>query len=75
MRFVLVFPEAWIDWIIYSLKRGWAKQKRFGATKSDVATCIGGQTGYESRPYGEWCRNPAACAGKGYCPLDPTCGD
>lgn len=26
-------------------------------------------------PYGEWCRNPAACAGKGYCPLDPTCGD
>jgi|ERR1700721_4821465 len=25
--------------------------------------------------YGEWCRNPAACAGKGYCPLDPTCGD
>lgn len=26
-------------------------------------------------PYGEWCRNPDACAGKGYCPLDPTCGD
>ncbi|HWX30132.1 MAG TPA: hypothetical protein VNZ53_22180 [Steroidobacteraceae bacterium] len=26
-------------------------------------------------PYGEWCRDPAACAGKGYCPLDPTCGD
>jgi len=25
--------------------------------------------------YGEWCRKPAACAGKGYCPLDPTCGD
>lgn len=26
-------------------------------------------------PYGEWCRNPEACKGKGYCPLDPTCGD
>ena len=26
-------------------------------------------------PYGEWCRNPGACKGKGYCPLDPTCGD
>ena len=26
-------------------------------------------------PYGEWCRNPEACTGKGYCPLDPTCGD
>ena len=26
-------------------------------------------------PYGEWCRKPDACAGKGYCPLDPTCGD
>jgi len=26
-------------------------------------------------PYGEWCRDPKACAGKGYCPLDPTCGD
>ena len=25
--------------------------------------------------YGEWCRDPAACAGKGYCPHDPTCGD
>lgn len=26
-------------------------------------------------PYGEMCRNPDVCAGKGYCPLDPTCGD
>jgi hypothetical protein len=26
-------------------------------------------------PYGERCRNPDACKGKGYCPLDPTCGD
>ncbi len=25
--------------------------------------------------YGEWCREPALCAGKGYCPRDPTCGD
>jgi len=25
--------------------------------------------------YGKWCRNPQACTGKGYCPLDPTCGD
>jgi hypothetical protein len=29
----------------------------------------------DERPYREWCRNPAACRGKGYCPLDPTCGD
>lgn len=29
----------------------------------------------DTRAYGEWCRKPAACAGKGYCPLDPTCGD
>ena len=26
-------------------------------------------------PYGPMCRNPAACKGIGYCPLDPTCGD
>ena len=26
-------------------------------------------------PYGDWCRDPDACRGKGYCPLDPTCGD
>lgn len=26
-------------------------------------------------PYGEMCRNPAQCEGKGYCPRDPTCGD
>jgi hypothetical protein len=26
-------------------------------------------------PYGEWCRNPDACRGKGHCPLDPSCGD
>ena len=26
-------------------------------------------------PYGEWCRDPDLCAGKGYCPRDPTCGD
>lgn len=25
--------------------------------------------------YAEWCRDPAACVGKGYCPRDPTCGD
>ena len=29
----------------------------------------------DARAYGEWCRNPKACAGKGYCPLDPTCAD
>jgi len=28
-----------------------------------------------SSPYGEMCRDPDACAGKGYCPRDPTCGD
>lgn len=26
-------------------------------------------------PYGEWCRDPAICAGKGYCPKDPSCAD
>ena len=25
--------------------------------------------------YGDWCRRPSACRGKGYCPLDPVCGD
>lgn len=25
--------------------------------------------------YSEWCRNPDACEGKGYCPLDPNCAD
>ncbi len=25
--------------------------------------------------YKEWCRSPAACMGKGYCPLDPVCSD
>ena len=29
----------------------------------------------ETAPYGPMCRNPKACVGKGYCPLDPTCGD
>lgn len=29
----------------------------------------------DDRAYGEWCRKPDACRGKGYCPLDPTCGD
>lgn len=28
-----------------------------------------------SSPYGEMCRDPDVCAGKGYCPRDPTCGD
>ena len=26
-------------------------------------------------PYGPMCSNPELCAGKGYCPRDPTCGD
>ena len=26
-------------------------------------------------PYGPMCRNPSLCAGKGWCPRDPTCGD
>lgn len=25
--------------------------------------------------YGEWCRDPQACAHRGYCPKDPTCAD
>lgn len=25
--------------------------------------------------YGEMCRDPNLCSGKGYCPRDPTCGD
>ena len=28
-----------------------------------------------SAPYGEMCRDPNLCVGKGYCPRDPTCGD
>ena len=31
--------------------------------------------GRDSAPYGKMCRDPKACAGKGYCPRDPTCGD
>ena len=26
-------------------------------------------------PYGPMCQNPSLCAGKGWCPRDPTCGD
>lgn len=26
-------------------------------------------------PYGEMCRDPKICAGKGYCPRDPNCGE
>ena len=26
-------------------------------------------------PYREWCLDPSLCAGKDYCPRDPTCGD
>ena len=44
--------------------------RRFSSTLVDIA-----RAGMSGRPYGEWCRNPEACAGKGYCPLDPTCGD
>ena len=29
----------------------------------------------KSAAYGEWCRDPKLCAGKGYCPRDPNCGD
>ena len=29
----------------------------------------------KSSPYGDWCHDPLICAGKGYCPRDPTCGD
>ncbi len=25
--------------------------------------------------YGEWCCDPKLCAGKGYCPRDPSCAD
>ena len=25
--------------------------------------------------YGEMCRDPKICAGKGYCPRDPNCAD
>src|ERR1039458_327971 len=31
--------------------------------------------GRKHAPYGERCRDPNACTGKGSCPLDPTCGD
>ena len=26
-------------------------------------------------PYGPMCRKPKSCENKGYCPLNPTCGD
>ena len=26
-------------------------------------------------PYGPMCREPKSCENKGYCPLNPTCGD
>ena len=29
----------------------------------------------KTSPYGKMCRKPDACRNKGYCPLDPTCGD
>lgn len=32
-------------------------------------------TPLSERAYGQMCRNPSACKGKGYCPLDPTCAD
>lgn len=25
--------------------------------------------------YAEWCHDPKLCAGKSYCPRDPTCAD
>ena len=37
--------------------------------------------GFHGKPYtpqgvyGEWCRDPTLCSGKGYCPRDPTCAD
>lgn len=30
---------------------------------------------FDEPPYGEMCRYPNLCEGKGYCPRDPTCGD
>lgn len=36
---------------------------------------IAAETPVSQRAYSEWCRKPSACAGKGYCPLDPTCAD
>jgi len=29
----------------------------------------------KTAPYREWCMDPELCAGKGYCPRDPNCGD
>lgn len=40
----------------------------------DAITAMGKQP-KSSAPYGEWCRDPDLCDGKGYCPRDPTCGD
>jgi anthranilate/para-aminobenzoate synthase component II len=29
----------------------------------------------ETGVYGNWCHDPKLCAGKSYCPRDPTCAD
>ena len=47
------------------------KQARDTATTEKIVLSKTAPSG----PYGEWCRNPSACADRGYCPLDPTCGD
>ncbi len=30
---------------------------------------------YSKGVYGEMCRDPSICEGKGYCPRDPACND
>lgn len=48
-----------------------------GPAASEHPGRVTGAAGHpiDKRAYGEWCRKPEACAGKGYCPLDPNCGD
>lgn len=58
--------------------RQWSELRHDGAqfigyATTDLRPSDGGPG--DRRAYGAWCRNPKACAGKGTCPLDPTCGD
>ena len=44
-----------------------------GGAGAQCPNCYG--SGNARGVYGEWCRDPNLCAGKGYCPRDPNCAD
>ncbi|SCB51764.1 hypothetical protein GA0061099_102142 [Bradyrhizobium yuanmingense] len=37
------------------------------------STCLRDRSGEIKGVYGEMCHDPKICAGKGYCPRDPSC--